>query len=63
MCVSVCVCLSLCVSLSLTRPDCPDCSYRIRKLSEEELAVKVSKDVKRLRNFEEGLLSNYQVCC
>ncbi|KAI9207010.1 nucleolar complex-associated protein-domain-containing protein [Polychytrium aggregatum] len=34
--------------------------YRIRKLTDKELAVKVSKDVKKLRNYEETLLSNYQ---
>ncbi|KAJ3323821.1 Nucleolar complex protein 3 [Boothiomyces sp. JEL0866] len=33
--------------------------YRIRKTSEEE-NVKVSKQVKELRQFEEGLLSSYQ---
>ncbi|KAJ3309387.1 Nucleolar complex protein 3 [Boothiomyces sp. JEL0838] len=33
--------------------------YRIRKTTEEE-NVKVSKQVKELRQFEEGLLSNYQ---
>ncbi|KAF8540859.1 nucleolar complex-associated protein-domain-containing protein [Trichophaea hybrida] len=35
--------------------------FRIRPLSEEELKIKVSKDVKKLRNFEQGLLSGYQV--
>ena len=34
--------------------------YRIRPLSESEQKVKVSKDVKRVRQFEEGLLRNYQ---
>jgi nucleolar complex protein 3 len=35
--------------------------FRIRPLKEEELKVKVSKDVKKLRSFEQGLLSGYQV--
>ncbi|ORY40133.1 NOC3p-domain-containing protein [Rhizoclosmatium globosum] len=35
--------------------------YRIRPLTEAEKGVVVTKDVKKLRNFEEGLLSNYQV--
>ncbi|KAI9009804.1 nucleolar complex-associated protein-domain-containing protein, partial [Gaertneriomyces semiglobifer] len=34
--------------------------YRIRQLTEAEKGVKVSKDVKKLRQYEEGLLSNYQ---
>ncbi|CAB4012851.1 nucleolar complex 3 homolog [Paramuricea clavata] len=34
--------------------------YRIRPLSESEQKVKVSKDVKKIRQFEEGLLRNYQ---
>nr|KAJ3419515.1 hypothetical protein HK105_006854 [Polyrhizophydium stewartii] len=34
--------------------------YRIRKLTEKELSVQVSKEVKRLRNYEEALLFNYQ---
>lgn len=37
---------------------CP--GYKIRQLSEAELDVKVSKDVKRIRNFEMGLLASYQ---
>ncbi|KNC96974.1 uncharacterized protein SPPG_09502 [Spizellomyces punctatus DAOM BR117] len=34
--------------------------YRIRQLTEEEQTMKVSKDVKRLRQYEETLLANYQ---
>lgn len=37
---------------------CP--GYKIRQLSEEEQESKVSKEVKRLRNFEMGLLGHYQ---
>lgn len=34
--------------------------YRIRPASDKEREIKVSKDVKKLRNFEEALLKNYQ---
>jgi hypothetical protein len=34
--------------------------YRIRALSADEMEEKVSKDVKRLRRFEQGLLAAYQ---
>jgi len=34
--------------------------YRIRPLSEEDLKGKLSKDVKRLRNFEQTLVVSYQ---
>ncbi|KAK9766364.1 hypothetical protein K7432_004609 [Basidiobolus ranarum] len=34
--------------------------YRIRKLTEQELSAKLSREVKKLRNYEETLLSNYQ---
>ncbi|KAI9492352.1 nucleolar complex-associated protein-domain-containing protein [Zychaea mexicana] len=34
--------------------------YRIRPLTEKEEAVKVSKEVKKLREFEKTLLSNYE---
>ncbi|TPX36912.1 hypothetical protein SmJEL517_g00999 [Synchytrium microbalum] len=34
--------------------------YRIRQLTEAEKKTKVSKDVKKLRNFEQGLLTQYQ---
>jgi hypothetical protein len=36
---------------------CP--SYRIRAVSDEEAGTKVSKDVARLRNFEQALLTSY----
>lgn len=35
--------------------------FRIRPLSDEELKIKVSKDVKKLRNFEQGLVTGYQI--
>ncbi|KAJ1337127.1 hypothetical protein BSLG_006600 [Batrachochytrium salamandrivorans] len=35
--------------------------YRIRKLSEKELSAQVSKEVKRLRQYEESLLGSYQI--
>ena len=35
--------------------------FRIRPLSDDELKVKVSKDVKKLRSFEQGLVSGYQL--
>ncbi|KAJ5638464.1 hypothetical protein N7528_000854 [Penicillium herquei] len=34
--------------------------YRIRPLTEEDKAAKVSKDVRKLRDFEQGLLSGYK---
>ncbi|KAJ5584998.1 uncharacterized protein N7459_004798 [Penicillium hispanicum] len=34
--------------------------YRIRPLSEEDLSAKISKDVRKLRNFEQSLLSGYK---
>lgn len=34
--------------------------YRIRELTESEKTQKLSKDVKRLRNFEESLVTNYR---
>ncbi|KAF2634298.1 nucleolar complex-associated protein 3 [Massarina eburnea CBS 473.64] len=34
--------------------------YRIRPLSEENMTDKVSKDVRKLRNFEQKLVSGYQ---
>ena len=34
--------------------------YRIRKQTEKEEKVKLSKDVKRVKEYEETLLSNYQ---
>jgi len=35
--------------------------YRIRPLTEEEQKIKVSKEVKKLRGFEQGLVSGYQL--
>ncbi|KAJ5690661.1 hypothetical protein N7462_005053 [Penicillium macrosclerotiorum] len=34
--------------------------YRIRPLSEEDMTAKVSKDVRKLRNFEQSLVSGYK---
>ncbi|PXF48777.1 Nucleolar complex protein 3-like [Gracilariopsis chorda] len=34
--------------------------YRIRKITEKEAEVKVSKETKKLRDYEEALLSSYQ---
>lgn len=34
--------------------------YRIRPLTVEEEKIKVSRDVKKLRTFEQGILSGYQ---
>ncbi|KKK18153.1 hypothetical protein P175DRAFT_0504983 [Aspergillus ochraceoroseus IBT 24754] len=34
--------------------------YRIRPLSEEDMSAKISKDVRKLRNFEQSLLSGYK---
>ncbi|KAJ5714779.1 uncharacterized protein N7483_011960 [Penicillium malachiteum] len=34
--------------------------YRIRPLTEEDKAAKVSKDVRKLRDFEQGLVSGYR---
>ncbi|KAI0564062.1 Nucleolar complex-associated protein [Gracilaria domingensis] len=34
--------------------------YRIRRITDKEAETKVSKETKRLRDFEEALLSNYQ---
>ncbi|KAF9582094.1 hypothetical protein BGW38_000649 [Lunasporangiospora selenospora] len=34
--------------------------YRIRTLSDKEMDVKVSKDVSKLRDYEQSLLQNYQ---
>ncbi|KAJ5098059.1 hypothetical protein N7532_005060 [Penicillium argentinense] len=34
--------------------------YRIRPITEEEMSGKVSKDVRKLRNFEQSLLSGYR---
>ncbi|GBC01545.1 hypothetical protein RclHR1_04220013 [Rhizophagus clarus] len=34
--------------------------YRIRKLSDKEKSAQVSKEVNKIRNFEQSLLANYQ---
>ena len=34
--------------------------YRIRPLSQEDMTAKLSKDVRKLRSFEQGLLSGYK---
>ena len=34
--------------------------YRIRPLSEEDLRTKISKDVRKLRNFEQAIVTGYQ---
>jgi hypothetical protein len=36
-------------------------SYRIRLPTDKELATKVSKDVKKMREYERALLGAYQV--
>jgi nucleolar complex protein 3 len=36
--------------------------YRVRLPTEKELAVAVSKEVKKLREYESALLRAYQVC-
>ncbi|XP_077992569.1 nucleolar complex protein 3 homolog isoform X2 [Glandiceps talaboti] len=36
-------------------------SYRIRELSDTERSQQVSKDVRRVRDFEESLLKNYRI--
>lgn len=35
--------------------------YRIRPLTEEEMKVKVTKEVRKLRTYEQALVANYQV--
>jgi nucleolar complex protein 3 len=35
--------------------------YRIRPLTEEEQNIKISKEIKKLRGFEQGLLAGYQI--
>ncbi|KAI8853921.1 CBF/Mak21 family-domain-containing protein [Chytridium lagenaria] len=48
----------LLTQLSVYRDIIP--GYRIRPLTDLEKQQKVSKDVKKLRSYEEGLVSNYQ---
>ncbi|CAM0142750.1 unnamed protein product [Umbelopsis sp. WA50703] len=50
--------LALLTQLAVYKDIAP--GYRIRPLTEKEEQTQVSKDVKKLRNFEQGLLSNYQ---
>ncbi|CAK4030690.1 Nucleolar complex-associated 3 [Lecanosticta acicola] len=50
--------LALKTQLSVFKDIIP--GYRIRPLSEADLTGKVSKDVKKLRTFEQGLLSGYK---
>ncbi|KAJ2996477.1 Nucleolar complex protein 3 [Globomyces sp. JEL0801] len=50
--------LSLLTQLAVFKDIIP--GYRIRKLSEVEQAAQISKEVRKLRNFEETLLANYQ---
>ena len=47
--------LSLCALFKDLIPD-----YRIRETTDAEKAVKLSKEVKKLHDFEQGLLSRYQ---
>lgn len=50
--------LALATQLAVYKDIIP--GYRIRPLSTEDLNAKVSKEVKKLRNFEQGLLSGYK---
>jgi nucleolar complex protein 3 len=50
--------LSLLTLLSVFKDIIP--GYRIRKVPDAEKDVQISKQVRKLRNFEEALLSNYQ---
>ncbi|KAF1961902.1 nucleolar complex-associated protein 3 [Byssothecium circinans] len=50
--------LTLMTQLSVFKDLIP--GYRIRPLSEENMTEKVSKDVRKLRNFEQKLVSGYQ---
>ncbi|KAH8805655.1 nucleolar complex-associated protein-domain-containing protein [Xylogone sp. PMI_703] len=51
--------LALATQLAVYKDVIP--GYRIRPLSEEDMEVKVSKDVRRVRNYEQALVSSYQV--
>ncbi|KAI8925466.1 nucleolar complex-associated protein-domain-containing protein [Entophlyctis helioformis] len=51
--------LALLAQLAIFKDIIP--GYRIRKLSEKELSTQISKDVKRLRQYEESLLQHYQL--
>ena len=50
--------LALATQMSVFRDIIP--GYRIRPPTEADAVEKVSKDVKRVRNFEQGLIGNYQ---
>ncbi|SMR49921.1 unnamed protein product [Zymoseptoria tritici ST99CH_3D1] len=50
--------LALATQLAVFKDIIP--GYRIRPLGEQDMNAKVSKDVKRLRSFEQGLLSGYK---
>ncbi|KXS99805.1 hypothetical protein AC578_8863 [Pseudocercospora eumusae] len=50
--------LALATQLAVFKDIIP--GYRIRPLGEKDREAKVSKDVKRLRNFEQGLLHGYK---
>ncbi|KAF2164589.1 hypothetical protein M409DRAFT_56421 [Zasmidium cellare ATCC 36951] len=50
--------LALATQLAVYKDIIP--GYRIRPLSKDDLSGKVSKEVKKLRSFEQGLLSGYK---
>ncbi|GIZ45257.1 hypothetical protein CKM354_000843300 [Cercospora kikuchii] len=50
--------LALATQLAVFKDIIP--GYRIRPMSEKDLMGKLSKDVKKLRSFEQGLLSGYK---
>ncbi|KAL2366921.1 hypothetical protein RJZ56_000008 [Blastomyces dermatitidis] len=50
--------LALATQVAVYRDVIP--GYRIRPLGEEDTTTKVSKDVRKLRNFEQSLLAGYQ---
>ncbi|KAL8728006.1 MAG: hypothetical protein Q9166_005677 [cf. Caloplaca sp. 2 TL-2023] len=50
--------LALATQLAVYKDVIPD--YRIRPLGELESSEKISKDVRRLRSFEQALVTNYQ---
>uniref|UniRef100_A0A8C4QD90 Nucleolar complex protein 3 homolog n=1 Tax=Eptatretus burgeri TaxID=7764 RepID=A0A8C4QD90_EPTBU len=61
-CVAVSVAVRRLVMLSLAELFCDITpSYYVRPLTEAELAVKVRKEVKALRDFEKGLVNQYRL--
>ncbi|OAX84872.1 hypothetical protein ACJ72_00749 [Emergomyces africanus] len=50
--------LALATQVAVYRDVIP--GYRIRPLGEDDMTTKVSKDVRKLRNFEQSLLTGYQ---